>query len=158
MKRLDLIEVGEHAVMGSHTFEAEAIKDFARKYDPQPFHLDDEAARQSLFDGLCASGWHTTAAYMRALVDHYSAEDERLRAAGIPTVPMEASPGFQDLRWLKPVYPGDTVTFSSTVMDKRISRSKPDWGIVTLRIDGDNQNGEPVIVFTTRVFIRAGAG
>jgi acyl dehydratase len=112
--------------------EAEVIA-FARRFDPQPFHTDPAAAQQSVFGGLIASGWHTTALTMRMVVEHY------LAAASL------GSPGIDELRWLKPVRPGDTLTVRATVLETQRSRSKPDRGVVRTFVEVLNQHREVVM-------------
>lgn len=139
------IIIGEPIVIGSHTFTAEEIKAFARRFDPQPFHLDQAAAERSHFGALCASGWHTMAVWMRMMVDTRQRKAAEMAARGELVPTLGPSPGFRELRWLKPVYVGDTVTYSSTVIDKRLSNSRPEWGLISVRTTGLNQGGEPVI-------------
>jgi acyl dehydratase len=131
-------EVGEVHQFGSFTFTRDAIVAFARQYDPQPFHLDDEAARASIYGGLIASGWQTGAVCFRLAVDGLIG-----RAASL------GSPGIDDLRWLKPVRPGDTITGRAEVVEVRASRSKPDRGSVRLRYEAFNQRGEQVFSMTS---------
>lgn len=149
----DLV-VGETQVLGSHLFTADEIKTFARAYDPQPFHLDEAAAAASHFGALCASGWHTAGIWMRLMVRHA----ERLRdegiARGLPVAEMGPSPGFRDMKWLRPVYAGDTITYTSTVVDARRSNSRPGWGLVTHQNAGDNQHGIRVFEFTATAFLQ----
>jgi acyl dehydratase len=146
------LEIGRKAVLGHHTFGADDIIDCARRWDPQPFHVDPEAGRRSHFGALCASGWQTAALWMRAMVAHRERGREAARAQGLNPARLGPSPGFKDLRWLKPVYPGDTVTYRSEVVDKRPLGSKPGWGLVFNRNTGDNQRGERVLEFTGAVF------
>ena len=113
MRFLDEVRVGERTVIGSHTFTAVAIKAFAARFDPQPFHLDEAAAARSHFGALCASGWHTAAVWMRLIVDHRRAESEARRARGEPVARTGVSPGFRDLKWPRPVYAGDTITYAT---------------------------------------------
>lgn len=113
--------------------EAEAI-DFARRFDPQPIHVDTVVAAEGPFGGLIASGWHTAALMMRLFVDHY-----------LSSVASLASPGVDELRWLKPVRPGDLLRIRATVTEARRSRSKPDRGIVRTLIEVLNQRGEIVL-------------
>jgi acyl dehydratase len=147
----DLV-IEEPIAFGSHTFTAEEIKAFAREFDPQAFHLDEEAAKQSHFGKLCASGWHTMAVWMRMMVDKRSQVVAEMAARGEPVPTLGPSPGFRDLRWHKPVYVGDTISYSSTVIDKRPSNSRPDWGVISVRTTGMNQNGEPVISVVSTAF------
>jgi acyl dehydratase len=153
MKFFEDIAPGERAELGAHTFTADDIKRFARKYDPQPFHLDEAAAARSHFGALCASGWHTASVWMRLMVDHQRREDEARRARGEAVASLGPSPGFRVLKWLKPVYAGDTVTYSTEIVDKRASTSRPGWGLMSIRNTGVNQKGEPVISFTSVAFI-----
>lgn len=119
---------------GSITVSAEEIIEFASKYDPQPFHVDRELAKQSVFGGLIASGWHTASIYMRMLCDLYV-----LESAGL------GSPGIDELRWVKPVRPGDTLRLKITVIETRASASRPDMGIMRSRSEVYNQHGELVM-------------
>jgi acyl dehydratase len=120
--------------IGSHVFSAEDIIEFARTYDPQPMHTDPERARSSIYGGLIASGWHTAATYMRLLVDSVIGGAESL-----------GSPGVENLRWLRPVRPGDTLRGRFTVLEARTSQSRPDRGIVRSRGEMVNQNDEVVM-------------
>lgn len=113
----------------------EAVLDFARQWDPQPFHLDDAAAEASLFGRLAASGWHTAAMTMRMMCDAYLLDTASL-----------GSPGLENLRWLKPVYPGDTLSGRLVVLEARPMNSKPDVGLVRSRWEVRNQHGEDVLV------------
>jgi acyl dehydratase len=149
----DDIEVGWTREMGKHLFTAEDIKRFASRYDPQPFHMDEEAAKQSHFGKLCASGWHTAAVCMRAIVDSTKQMAAEMIARGEKPAKTGPSPGFTNLKWLKPVYVGDTITFTSEVLEKRETESRPGWGIIRTRFAGKNQNGVPVYQFDGVVFI-----
>jgi acyl dehydratase len=153
MKFFEDIRVGESAEIGRYTFTAEEIKAFAARFDPQPFHLDEAAAARSMFGRLCASGWHTACMWMRLLVDHRRREDDARRARGEPVATLGVSPGFRDLKWLSPVYPGDTITYATEVIDTRPSMSRPEWGIMTARNTGTNQRGEPVLSFVSSAFV-----
>lgn len=153
MKFWDNIVVGERAELGRHTFTADGIKDFARRFDPQPFHLDEAAAARSHFGALCASGWHTASVWMRLMVQYHRGEDEARRTRGEAVATFGPSPGFRELKWLKPVYVGDTVTYATEVIEKRASNSRPDWGLMWIRNTGVNQKGEPVISFISVAFV-----
>jgi acyl dehydratase len=131
--------VGSATEIGKHTFTREEIVEFAEKFDPQPFHVDDEAAAQSPFQGLVASGWHTCSVMMGMLV--------RNALAGSTSM---GSPGIDEIRWLKPVRVGDTITMMNRVLDKRVSESKPDRGIVSTQWEGINQHGETVITVRSK--------
>jgi acyl dehydratase len=126
--------VGERAEMGRHTFGEEEILEFGRRYDPQPFHADAAAARQTFFGGLVASGWHTCAVGMRLMVDSYLKRSNSL-----------GSPGVDSVRWLKPVRPGDTLAYSRLVLETRASATRPGVGLVKQRWEAVNQAGELVL-------------
>jgi acyl dehydratase len=147
------MKIGDVREFGSYHFTKENIVRFARKYDPQPFHLDEEAAKKSLFGALCASGWHTGAACMRKIVDFNKAQIEEALKRGEKPVASGPSPGFKNLKWLKPVYAGDTITFSSKIVELRESATRPEWGIMFAKISGVNQNGERVYEFDSSAFI-----
>lgn len=131
-------EFGEY-----HVTEAE-ILEFAAKYDPQPFHLSDAAAKKTLFGGLCASGWHTCAMVMRMVVDNMPPGESG--ALG--------SPGLDELRWLKPVFPGDTLRVKTTILARKESRSRPDMGSVFMENECFNQHDEVVLRFKPIVMYR----
>ena len=138
------LEVGKETEFGSYEVTREEVLDFARKYDPQPFHLSDEAAAKTYFGRLAASGWHTCAMTMAVIVRHLSGEKQ----AGL------GSPGVDELRWLKPVYPGDTLHVRGKIVEKSPSRSKPEIGSFRTQTTVSNQHGEPVMRFTSIVLIR----
>lgn len=149
MRYLENIRSGERAQLGSHTFTADEIKSFARRFDPQPFHLDEEAAAHSHFGALCASGWHTCAVWMRKFSEYL----ERERKAGRGEAEMGPSPGFRGLKWHKPVYVGDTISYALEFGATRPSKSRAGWGLVTLSNTGTNQNGELVLSFVSTAFV-----
>ena len=153
MRYYEDIAVGQRRELGSFTFTAEAIKEFARKFDPQPFHLDEEAGRRSLFGGLAASGWHVSAVCMRLLVADGQREAAEAMARGELPAVGGPSPGFKDLRWIKPVLAGDTIRFASEVESIRISESRPQWAILQGRNTGSNQRGELVFSFLASAFV-----
>jgi len=142
MRYLEDFEPGQQFGSGSVTVDAEQIKAFAKQFDPQPFHLDDEAARASFFQGLAASGWHTAALTMRLLV-----EGELSIAGGI------VGAGADEFRWPRPVRPGDTLTVRSEVLEVRPSKSRPEQGLVKVRSTTLNQKGEPVQVFVANLVV-----
>ena len=127
-------KVGERAEIGRHTFGEAEIIEFALKYDPQPFHIDPQAARESFFGGIIASGWQTCAVGMRMTVETLV---NHTRSLG--------SPGLDNIRWLKPVRAGDTVAYSRIVLESRPSASMPGVGLVKSRWEGVNQRGEMVL-------------
>ena len=147
------IVVGESAVVGRHTFTAEEMKAFARRFDPQLFHVDEEAAAQSHFGALCASGWQTAIVWMRLMVEHRRARAEAARARGERTAQTGPALGVRDLKWLKPVYVGDTVEYRIEVIEARASGSRPGFGLVTVRTTATNQNGADVISFVSTAFV-----
>jgi len=127
-------KVGDTAPMGETVVDKGEMIAFAKAYDPQPFHIDEAAAKQSFFGGLIASGWHTCAMVMRMMVDSYLSDSASL-----------GSPGVENVRWLKPVRPGDTIRAQRQVMETRASQSKPEIGIVKSRWEVFNQDGELVM-------------
>jgi len=138
---LDDLEVGQRFVSGTHTIDAKQIVAFAAEFDPQPFHLDEEAAKRTVFGGLAASGWHTAAITMRLLV-----EGGAPIAGGILGVGGE-------IKWIRPTRPGDTLQVYTEVTEITASKSRPDRGIVTLTSETRNQHGEPVQVFVARIMV-----
>jgi acyl dehydratase len=152
MKFFEDIKPGDRRALGSHTFNAEEIKAFARKYDPQPFHIDEVAAAKSHFGKLCASGWQTAAVSMRLNVDALKREDDERRARGEPVAKSGPSPGVRDLRWLKPVYVGDTISFAAEVLETR-TVSRPGYGLITTGTVGTNQHGDVVYSAQGAVFV-----
>jgi acyl dehydratase len=127
-------KVGEVEHIGEKRVERDEVIAFAKQYDPQPFHIDEAAARHSMYGGLIASGWHTCAMVMRMMCDAYLT-----RAASV------GSPGIENLKWLKPVRPGDILSARRTTLDTRASKSKPDIGIVNNLWEVFNQKGEKVM-------------
>lgn len=152
MKFFEDIQVGDSYAVGRHTFTAEDIKAFARRFDPQLFHVDEAAAERSHFGALCASGWHTAAVWMRLFVDYRRGMIEAAGAQGLPVPAMGPALGFRELKWLKPVYVGDTIDYASEVVEKRLSNSRPRSGLLTILSTGINQKGEPVISFISTTF------
>lgn len=147
------IEVGQRRELGSFTFTAELIKKFASQFDPQRFHLDEEEGRKSLFGGLAASGWHVAAVCMKMMVAEGQHQAKEAAARGEKVAMWGPSPGFRELRWIKPVLAGDTISFSSEVESLRSSASRPEWGIVQSRNTGTNQRGELVYSFLATGFV-----
>ena len=128
---------GEVIELGSRTIDKDSILAFAREFDPQPFHTDEDAARHTTFGGLIASGWHTGSLSMRLFYDGL-----------IKDVVSLGSPGFDELRWVKPVRPGDTLSARFTVLECVASRSKPDRGVIRALLETRNQHGEVVMTIT----------
>jgi acyl dehydratase len=147
------IQIGDVFEVGRYTFTAENIKDFARRFDPQLFHIDEAAAASSHFGALCASGWHTAVVWMRLMIDYRRRMDEAALARGEPVAGIGPAPGFRGLKWLKPVYVGDTIEYKSEVVETRLSNSRPKFGLMSFRTLGVNQNGAPVISFVSTTFV-----
>jgi acyl dehydratase len=146
----EFFEIGVVTPLGSHTFDAEGIKAFARKYDPQPFHTDEDAAKKSVFGGLCASGWQTAATWMKR---NLATPGERWAGTG-PAPEFGPSPGITDLKWLKPVYAGETVSFSRTALSHRAMGSRPGWHLLTVHAEGVDSTGDKVIEFDSAVLVK----
>lgn len=130
--------IGDTIHLGPLTIGREEILDFAAEFDPQPFHLSEEAAAATHFRSLSASGWHTTALCMKMLVAAWQ-ENDGVQAASLGAL------GVDELRWLQPVRPGDTLRGTSEIIEKKASRSRPEMGIVKTRITLFNQRDEPVM-------------
>jgi acyl dehydratase len=153
VKYFEDICVGDSIAVGRHTFTAEDIKTFATRFDPQHFHVDEAAAERSHFGALCASGWHTAVVWMRLMVDQRRGQIEAARARGEPIATHGPAVGFRDLKWLKPVYVGDTITYATEVLETRVSNSRPGRGLMTIRSTGVNQHGDLVISFVSTTFV-----
>ena len=136
------IKIGQRRELGSFSFTAEAIKKFAAEFDPQRFHLDEEEGRRSLFGGLAASGWHVGSACMKLLVVEGQRLAREAAARGEEVATWGPSPGFRELRWIRPVLAGDTISFATEVRSLRPSSRKPEWAVVEARHTGTNQRGE----------------
>ncbi|RWX78634.1 MaoC family dehydratase [Neorhizobium lilium] len=145
MRLMELSPTGTRVVTGTLVFTPEDIIRFARQFDPQPFHVDPEAAKNYVFGSLCASGWHTCAGWMKMFLAYWQGEVARLESDGLTAPKLGPSPGFRKLQWLKPVYAGDSITYSVTLLDSRPLASRPGtWINMTLN-EAVNQNGEPVM-------------
>jgi acyl dehydratase len=144
MRYFEDLEIGAETYFGSYEVIREEVLEFARKYDPQPFHLSDEEAAKTHFGRIAASGWHTCSMTM-AVIARYVVDDEQ---AGL------GSPGIDELRWRKPVYPGDTLHVHSKIVGKTPSRSRPEMGSFRTDTTVVNQDDQPVLTFTSIVLIR----
>jgi acyl dehydratase len=144
MQYFEDLAVGARSSFGRYEVTREEVLEFARKYDPQPFHLDDAEAARTHFGRLAASGWHTCAMTMAMIVENITANAQ----AGL------GSPGVDELRWLKPVFPGDTLRCETQILEATPSRSKPAIGSYRSRVTTFNQHDEPVLRFTSIVLIR----
>jgi acyl dehydratase len=145
---LDDLRPGQTFALGRRSIGREEIVDFAKAWDPQPFHLDDEAARASIYGRLIASGWHTVCIFMRLFADGLL---KRTAAIG--------APGIDELRWLKPVFPGDSLEASAQILEVRPSRSRPDRGVARIRCVVRNQQGDEVLtMISLSMFLRRPPG
>jgi acyl dehydratase len=153
MRFFEDIEIGQRRELGSFTFTAETIKTFASQFDPQRFHLDEEEGRKSLFGGLAASGWHVGSVCMKLLVADGQCQAAEAAARGEKVAIWGPSPGFRELRWIKPVLAGDTISYASEVESLRLSDSRPEWGILQARNTGTNQGGEQVFSLLATAFV-----
>lgn len=159
MRFFEDMEIGARRELGSFTFTADAIKKFAAQFDPQAFHLDEEAGRKSLFGGLAASGWHVGSVCMKLIVADAQRQMKEAAACNGEVAVWGPSPGFRELRWIRPVLAGDTISFSSVVETKRTSEKRPEWGILQARNTGKNQRGEEVYSLLATAFVpRRSAG
>ena len=143
MRYFEDLEIGAETYFGSYAVTREEVLEFARKYDPQPFHLSDEAAARTHFGRLAASGWHTCAMTMAVIARHVVEEEQ----AGL------GSPGVDELRWLKPVYPGDTLHVRGKIIETRPSQSKPHLGSFRTETTVTNQDDVPVMRFVSIVMM-----
>jgi acyl dehydratase len=143
---LDDLQAGQTFALGGRSVSRKEIADFAKAWDPQPFHIDIDAARSGIYGDLIASGWHTVCIFMRLFVDGLLN-----RAAAI------GSPGLDELRWLKPVYPGDHLDANVEILEVRPFRSKPDRGIAKIRCVVRNQQGEVLTMIASVMFLRRAA-
>jgi acyl dehydratase len=153
MRFFEDIQVGQRREVGSFTFTAEAIKIFAAQFDPQPFHLDEAAGRNSLFGGLAASGWHVASVCMKLMVADGQRLAREAALRGEQVAVWGPSPGFRELRWIKPVLAGDSISFAGEVESRRTSDSRPEWGILQIRNSGTNQRGELAFSFLATAFV-----
>ncbi len=153
MKFFEDIQIGQRRELGSFTFTAGLIKKFALQFDPQRFHLDEEEGRKSLFGGLAASGWHVGSVCMKLLVADGKRQAAEAAARSEKIAVWGPSPGFRELRWIKPVLAGDTISFASAVETLRTSVKRPQWGIVQARNTGTNQRGELVFSYLATAFV-----
>jgi acyl dehydratase len=158
VKFFEDIRVGDVLMTGRHVFGADEIKAFAQRFDPQQFHLDEEAAAHSHFGALCASGWHTAVVWMRLMVDRRRALTEAAQARGEAVPRTGPALGLRELKWLKPVYVGDTVDYRTEVIEMRTSSSRPRFGLMTILSTGANQSRVPVISFVSTSFVERRPG
>lgn len=146
------MEPGAMQRLGEWRVTRDEVVGFARAFDPQPFHLDEAAAAASPFGRLSASGWHTASTWMRKMIDARQASVAARRARGLPAPDSGPSPGYRDLKWLRPVYVGDVLTYWSQVIDRRETK-KPGWGTASHLNGAVNQHGDRVLEFSSSVFV-----
>src|ERR1700687_4602430 len=147
------IEIGRRREVGSFTFTADGIKKFAAQFDPQRFHLDEEEGRKSLFGGLAASGWHVGSVCMKLMIADAQRQAREAAARGEKIAIWGPSPGFRELRWIKPVLADDTISFASELESLRPYLTRAQWGILQARNTGTNQLGELVFSFLASAFV-----
>jgi acyl dehydratase len=145
------VEIGTRRELGRYTFTQDEIIAFARKYDPQPFHVDPVAAKQSMFGGIVASGWHTAAIWMKLAIEGRARDKDAGRAGPLRS---GVSPGFEDMKWLRPVRPGMTLSYSSQITGKTELRSRPELGLVKSLNEARDESGELVMSFIGKGFIQ----
>lgn len=144
MRYFEDISVGDTAAFGSYPVSRDDVIAFATRYDPQPFHLSDAAAAKTHFGRLAASGWHSCAMTMAMIVEQMTID---------PVASLGAA-GIDELRWLKPVYPGDTLHCTTTVLETRMSNSRPEMGSVRSKMTVTNQDGVAVLSFISIALVR----
>jgi acyl dehydratase len=151
----DYFRIGETIPLGSHTFTPDEIKAFAAKYDPQRFHMDEREAERSVFGRLCASGWHTVATWMKYNLMHREDTSGRPWDGAGPTPQFGPSPGFQNLKWLKPVYAGETISFTRRAVAHRALATRPGWRLLTVMCEAFDTSGNKVLEFESAVLVKA---
>ncbi|MCO5065114.1 MAG: MaoC family dehydratase [Rhizobiaceae bacterium] len=151
----DFFQLGETVTIGTFHFDPDSIVAFARKYDPQPFHLSEEAAKGTVFGRLCASGWHTAAAWMKCNVSTGLLKGAQAWNGEGPAPTVGASPGFRNLKWLKPVYAGETVTYTRKVLAHRLLASRPGYRVLTVWGEGHDSTGDKVLEFESAVIVKS---
>ncbi len=147
------VAVGLVIDLGSHTFGRGEIIDFASKFDPQRFHLSEEGGRDSLFGALCASGWHTSAVWLRLVIDYRRRITDQMIFRGETPARYGPSPGFEKIRWIKPVFAGDTIRFTTKAIEKRQLASRPGLGLLLSLNEGSNQHGDLVFSVISKMFV-----
>ena len=148
------LPVGGRYEFGTQVFDTVRVKKFAEKYDPQPFHTDEDAARASHFGNLCASGWQTIATWMRVYVDFNMKLRAEREDAGSVLPELGVSPGLRELKWPKPVYVGDEISYSQEIIEKRPLKSRAGWGLVSSQCEGRNQHGDIVVSFISSTLVQ----
>ncbi len=147
------LTVGDVLELGTFQFTKDAILDFAEKFDPLPFHLDEGEAKAGPYGGLSAPGWQVSAAWMPCMYRTLVERTKTQIAMGKPVAKLGPSPGLKNIKWLKPVFAGETIAYTFEVTDLRTSNSRPQWGILTMLCSGRNLDDEPVMQFESSVFV-----
>lgn len=147
------IEIGDVLELGEFKFTAELIKSYSQVYDPLPFHIDEEAAKNGPFGALAASGWQVSAIWMHCMCRTLQRLAEDRRACNEPVAKMGPSPGFKNMRWLHPVLAGDVISYECVITNKRTTNSRPEWGILFIHNRAKNAQGELVMEFDGIVFV-----
>ncbi|WP_367718408.1 MaoC family dehydratase [Nitratireductor sp. GISD-1A_MAKvit] len=151
----EFLRLGRTVTLASHHLTADEIKTFARAYDPQPFHLDEEAAKNSVFGRLCASGWHTAALWMRYNVRPQNPDALYQWTGEGPAPEFGPSPGYSDLKWRKPAFADETLTFTREMTGYRPLTSRPGWVVASLNAAALNAQGEAIMTLTNAVLVKA---
>lgn len=146
----------ETVTLGSHTFSAAEIKAFAAKYDPQRFHMDEKEAENSVFGRLCASGWHTASTWMKYNLLVREDNEQRPWSGPGPRPEFGPSPGVKNLKWLKPVYADETITFTRRAFSLRALGSRPGWSVITFMCEAFDSGGDKVLEFESAVLVKTG--
>lgn len=145
--------LNKEITIGSFTFTEENIIEYARQFDPQYFHVDPVAAKDSLFGNLCASGWHSASIWVKLNIEFLKREVAEMIAKGETPPVFGPSPGFENLTWARPVFAGDTLTYTRTVTSIRALESKPGWSMITMICAAKDQNNEPLLRFENAAMI-----
>ncbi|WP_322988127.1 MULTISPECIES: MaoC family dehydratase [unclassified Hoeflea] len=147
-------ELGVRRDLGSHVFTAEAIINFARQFDPQRFHVDPEAAKDTVFGGLCASGWHTSATWMKLNIRSIKNDVAKAQSEGRTPPEFGPSPGVRNIRWFKPVFAGDEIRYSRINRGARPLNSRPGWSVLETSAEAHDKAGNIVMSFDSAVLIK----
>jgi len=150
----DIIKAGNDFILGSYTFTPDDIIRYAKKFDPQNFHIDAVKAENSLFGALCASGWHTISVWMKLQRKYTEQQNIKFKEAGIAIPEFGPSPGIKNIKWPRPVFAHDVITYSNHIEEIRETKSRPGWSIMSQTCQGKNQNDELVLSFYSSAFIR----
>lgn len=150
----EFIRPGSSFEIGDYTFSANEIIRFAKAWDPQEFHTDEEKAKSSLLGGLCASGWHTVSIWMKLQRKAIAEKTKILQEAKMPVPEFGPSPGMKHIKWIKPVHADDTITYTNSIHSLRESKSRSGWSIMQSSVEAKNQHSATVMTFESAVFIK----